>query len=77
MQYVHFSNERRKLKHSITANTLLKIQNIEYELTSVLVYVGEKRNCGHYFMITLCVKTNQAYMLDDDKEPYRRRQRVH
>ena len=69
MQYVCYSNEGEKLKLSITANTLLKIQNIEYNLTGVLVHVGETRNSGHYFTITLCVKTNCAYKLDDNKQP--------
>ena len=48
IQYLRFTAEGIKLKHSITADTSLNLNNIEYELTGIMVHEGEFIRSGHY-----------------------------
>ena len=69
IQYLRFTAEGTKLDHSITADTSLKLNNIEYELTGILVHDGESIRRGHYYTITRCWETGIGYYLHDNNHP--------
>ena len=69
LQYNRFTAQSGKLDHSITADTTLQLENIEYELTGFVVHMGTTIRSGHYFAITRCWETGNGYLLDDNSHP--------
>ena len=58
-----------KLEHSIVAGTLLKLENISYELTGVLIHKGHSFTSGHYQTITRCCVSGNSFLCNDDNNP--------
>ena len=69
LQYKWYNAQSEKLDHSITADTSLQLENIEYELTGFVVHMGTTIRSGHYFAITRCWETGNGYLLDDNSHP--------
>ncbi len=70
IQYMRFiSADGKKLDHKIAAGTLLTVNNIDYELTGVLVHEGSSMENGHYYTITRCCVSQNSYLLNDFDMP--------
>ena len=69
IQYMRF-RLGQKLHHTIKGGSSLKVDNLDYELTGVLVHQGQSMESGHYYTITRCSRTGTCYMINNDVVPY-------
>lgn len=52
IQYKRFHRTGNKIGHHVSANPVLKLNDIQYELVSLLEHRGEEFSNGHYISIT-------------------------
>ena len=69
LQYMRFNNQGQKINHNIICGTSLKLNNVTYKLTGIVVHQGSSIKHGHYYTITRCWETGNAYKLNDSYYP--------
>ena len=69
VQYKHFSwslgHGFRKIDHDIHAPNKLKLNNVMYQLTGIVVHQGASIHSGHYYAIMRCWETGATFKLND------------
>ena len=72
VQYMRFSHYVgdgiHKIDHDIFSHNWLKLNNVMYELTGIVVHEGASINSGHYYSITYCWDNGDAFKLNDLKK---------
>ena len=72
IHYMRFQNENgNKLNHKIAASTMLSLNDIEYRLAGILIHSGNSAHSGHYRSVTICWRTGNVFLMDDNRM-YRR-----
>ena len=72
VQYMHFihyvGDGVRKIDHDIFSQNYLKLNNVMYQLTGIVVHIGETSNSGHYYSVTHCWDTGTTFKLNDSAQ---------
>ena len=72
MRFIHHVGDGvRKIDHDIFSQNYLKLNNVMYQLTGIVVHVGETSNSGHYYSVTRCWDNENAIKLNDADLPQR------
>ena len=72
IHYMRFQNANgNKLNHKIAASTMLSLNDIEYRLAGILIHSGNSAHSGHYRSVTICWRTGNVFLMDDNRM-YRR-----
>ena len=66
MHFIHYVGDGvHKIDHDIFSHNWLKLNNVMYELTGIVVHEGASINSGHYYSITRCWDNGDAFKLND------------
>ena len=68
VQYIRFGSGVSKIGNDILSQNVLKLNNVMYQLTGIVVHQGASINSGHYYTITHCWDTGTAFKLNDSAE---------
>ena len=69
MCFIHYVGDGVcKIDHDIFSQNYLKLNNVMYQLTGIVVHIGETSNSGHYYSVTCCWDTGTTFKLNDSAE---------
>ena len=68
VQYMRFRTRGFKIGHKILSQNVLKLNNVMYELTGIVIHRGDTMNSGHYYSITCCWDNGNAFKLNDSAD---------
>ena len=70
MRFIHHVGDGvRKIDHDIFSHNWLKLNNVMYQLTGIVVHIGETSDSGHYYSVTRCWDNENAIKLNDADLP--------
>ena len=72
MCFIHYVGDGvHKIDHDIFSHNWLKLNNVMYQLTGIVVHIGETSDSGHYYSVSRCWENENAIKLNDADLPQR------